>query len=140
MDLKTSDLLKNLSFPEESEIHVSRHLITISDRLKRKLSVSKMEKSQEYEGSKFYSEFITDTNQIITNILEYGELKRFKNVNYNQLELEFEFYVGAFPNGIGTNLLRSNEKSNNLVLILHRSKNKWEVTTCFPGTYFNKGN
>jgi hypothetical protein len=139
MNVKTLTLLKNMSFPRESEIHVSRHLSVVSKRLKAILSASELKRSICYQGSKFFSEFATDTNQIIPNLINNAELKRFQNVNYNQIELEFEISESIYPKGIGRDMTEANEKSNNLVLILHRNKNKWEVTTCFPGTYSLKG-
>jgi hypothetical protein len=102
------------------------------------LSVSELKKSINYAGSKFLPEFTLDTDQIISNIIESGELKRFENINYNQIELEFTFSKSDYPNGVGADIKRLNKQTNNVVLILHRNKNKWEVTTCFPGAYSSK--
>lgn len=133
MDSKTLTLLQSLSFPYESEVHVARHLVDVPERLLSKMSLAAEKKSMIYDGSKFSPTFISDTNQLISKILEFGLLNRFNNVNYSQLELEFGFPESTFPNGIEVNRQISSKPVYSLVLILHRSKGKWEVTTSFPG-------
>lgn len=125
-------LLQNLSFPIKSQLHVARHLLVIPDRFKEMMSKTTLQKSVLYDGSKFYSEFITDSNELIPKIIEYGNLVKFNNVNFSQLELQFTFPESLFVQGIGESKFNDGKKVYSLVLILHRNKNKWEVTTCFP--------
>jgi hypothetical protein len=131
MDSKTVELLKNLSFPIESQLHVARHLEIIPERLQSKTSPTAIKKSLDYDGSNFSSDFITDPNQLITKILDLGSLSKFNNIDYKQLELLFTFSEKSFPLGIRSDG-SSNKKTWTLKLVLHRKSNKWEVTTSFP--------
>ena len=91
MDSKTSKLLQNLSFPKESELHVARHLAKLPERLSSRMSNTAKKNAKIYDGSIFSTVFISDTDQLIPRILEFGELAQLNNVNFKQLELEFTF-------------------------------------------------
>jgi hypothetical protein len=164
MDVKTLKLLENVAFPLESQLHVARHLSKVNESLKNGMSKSASKRISLNKGSKFDIDFAIEPLELLTRIKDFGQVSRFENINFSRLEIEFTFKESDFPNGIGSTIvvplseLTELEKTElkvhnkdgiyyskingiqphitfNLVLVLHRSKKVWEVTTCFPGLW-----
>jgi hypothetical protein len=164
MDVKTLKLLENVAFPIESQLHVARHFSEVNESLKNGISKSATKRISLNKGSKFDIDFAKEPLDLMTRIKDFGQVSRFENVNFSSLEIEFSFKESDFPNGIGstivvplselTELEKTELKVQNkdgiyyskidgikplvtfsLVLVLHRSKKVWEVTTCFPGVW-----
>lgn len=136
------DLLNRLEFPVVSQLHVLRHFIAPESILLQQVSAAHQKRILAYQGSKFYNEFAQSPLQIVDKALELGTLSLFKNIHYSKIYLRFSFSASDYPNGIGFDYNdQKNEKQTptwHLNIIAHRNKNKWEITTCFPGELSQK--
>lgn len=128
------DLLTRIAFPLNSQLHVLRHFMEMDDSYSEQLSATQKKNIKNYMGSKFKEEFVRSPLEIIQKIQEKGTLEFFKNEQYRQLIMTFTFSKNDFPKGIGLDFYEKEPIATwSLNLILHRNKNKWEITTCFPG-------
>jgi hypothetical protein len=158
------NLLSTVSFPKISQLHVSKHFEQLDANFTQLLSSSLQDRNNRYKGSKFNTHFATHPLQLIDRIIASGTIVRFQNVKYSKIEMEVSFSQSNFPSGIGWDSIipiteiptearaylkketrenssvlvhKTKEKipTHTLVLILHRQRNQWEVTTCFPGIF-----
>ncbi|MFT5601083.1 MAG: hypothetical protein ACI9N1_001322 [Flavobacteriales bacterium] len=161
--MEYKELLRSVSFPFVSQVHVAKHLELIHPDFLKQLSFSQQSVFESFIGSKFKSQFAKTPTELITKAIQFGKIESFLNREYSKLELQFSFNKKDYSAGIGwdtiidiskistaddnnlttserngtvVNVFKSDQKieTNLLNMILHRNANKWEVTTIFPGT------
>lgn len=97
--------LTSIHFPLQSEFHMLRHFETIDSVTQEKLlsngySLSQIQQELSFPGSKFFTHFANDINELLEKVLQYPYQKS-TGINGKHI-IESELPNADFPNGIGT--------------------------------------
>jgi len=97
--------ISSIHFPLQSEFHMLRHFESIDTITQEKLlsngySLSQIQQELLLPGSKFFTHFANDINELLEKVLQHPNQKS-TGINGNHI-IESELSITDYPNGIGT--------------------------------------
>ncbi len=102
--------ISSIHFTLQSEFHMLRHFETINDFTQKKLlsngySLSQIQQELSLPGSKFFTHFANDINELLEKVLQHP-YKKSTGINGNHI-IESELPLSEYPKGIGTKAVLS---------------------------------